>query len=100
MVAAQHEEVLGVFDLVGEHEADGLDGLLSPVDVVAQEEVVGLAWEPGVLEEFDEIGVLTVDISCVRKLLPHILMGASSSSSIGCSRKISLDFRHRPRISD
>lgn len=35
MVAPKEEEVLWVFDLVGEHEADGLDGLFSAVDVVA-----------------------------------------------------------------
>jgi hypothetical protein len=31
--------------------------------------------------------------------LPQILSGASSSSRMGCERKISLDFRQRPRIS-
>jgi hypothetical protein len=37
VVAPQQEEVLGVFDLVGEEQADALDGLLAPVDVIAQE---------------------------------------------------------------
>ncbi len=32
-------------------------------------------------------------------ILPQILSGASNSRSIGCERKISLDLRHRPRIS-
>ena len=36
MVATKHEEVLGVLDLVGKHEADGLDGLFSSVDIVSQ----------------------------------------------------------------
>lgn len=31
--------------------------------------------------------------------LPHILSGASNSSSIGCDKNISRDFRHSPRIS-
>ena len=31
--------------------------------------------------------------------LPHILSGASSSRRIGCDKKISLDLRHKPRIS-
>ena len=35
VVAAQNEEVLGVLDLVGEQQADGLERLLSSVDVVA-----------------------------------------------------------------
>jgi hypothetical protein len=41
VVASEDEEVLRVFDLVGEEEADGLERLLASVDVVAEEEVVG-----------------------------------------------------------
>jgi hypothetical protein len=100
VVAAEEEEVLGVLDLVGEHEADGLDALLAAVDVVAEEEVVGLAREARVLEELDEVRKLTVDIACVGEALPQILMGASSSRSMGCSRKISRARTHRPRIYD
>ena len=50
MVAAQDEEVLGVLDLVGQEKADGLEGLLATVDVVTEEEVVGLRRESTVLE--------------------------------------------------
>lgn len=100
MIASEEEEVLWVFDLVGEHEADGLDGLFAAVDVIAQKEVVGLSGEAGVLEELDEVGELSVDVACVEGGLPQILMGASSSSSMGCSRKISRALTHRPRISD
>ena len=46
VVAAKQEEVLRVFDLVGEQEADGLQGLLASVHVVAQEQVVGLGRKP------------------------------------------------------
>ena len=50
MVTAEDEEVFRVLDLVGEQQADGLEGLLASVDVVAQEEVIGLWGEPAVLE--------------------------------------------------
>ena len=50
VVAAEDEEVFRVLDLVGEQQADGLEGLLASVDVVAQEEVIGLWGEPAVLE--------------------------------------------------
>lgn len=50
MVAPEDKEVLGVLDLVREEEADGLETLLAPVDVVAQEEVVGFGREAAVLE--------------------------------------------------
>ena len=63
VVAAQHEEVLWVLDLVGEQEADGLERLLPPVHVVAQEQVVGLWREPAVLEEAQQVRVLAVDVA-------------------------------------
>ena len=34
VVATEDEEVLGILDLVGQEQADGLQGLLSTVDVV------------------------------------------------------------------
>jgi hypothetical protein len=37
MVTAQNEEILRVLDFIGEQQADGLQGLLSSVDVVTQE---------------------------------------------------------------
>jgi len=37
VVAAQDEEVLGVLDLVREQQADRLERLLTPIDVVAEE---------------------------------------------------------------
>jgi hypothetical protein len=63
VVTSQNEEVLGVLDLVGEEQADGLKGLLTSVDIVTEEEVVGLGREATVLEESEEIVVLSVDIT-------------------------------------
>jgi len=40
-----------------------------------------------------------VKTSSSLKYSPHIFNGASSSNSMGCDRKISLDLRHRPLIS-
>ena len=51
MVAAEDEEVFGIFDFVREEEADGLETLFPAVDVVTQEEVIGFWWEPAVLEQ-------------------------------------------------
>jgi hypothetical protein len=63
VVAAKDEEVLGVLDLVGQEKADGLEGLLATVDVVTEEEVVGLRWESTVLEETEEVVVLAVNVT-------------------------------------
>ena len=76
MIAPQQEEILRVFDLISEHEADGLDGLFPPIDIVAQKEVVSFSGKPCILEELDEVWKLTVDIACVGEVIPQILMGA------------------------
>lgn len=63
VVTTEDEEVLWVFDLVRKQEADRLQRLLSSVDIVAQEQVVGFRWESTVFEEPQEIVILTVDIA-------------------------------------
>jgi hypothetical protein len=42
VVSSEDEEILWVLDLVGEQEADGLHRLLPTVNVVTEEQVVGL----------------------------------------------------------
>jgi hypothetical protein len=51
VVAAKDEEIFWVLNLICEKEADGLQRLLSSVDVITQEEVVCLWWEAAILEE-------------------------------------------------
>ena len=43
MVASEEEEVLGILDLVGQQQADGLQGLFAPVHVVTCV-VVEMVW--------------------------------------------------------
>lgn len=63
VVATENEKVLGILDLVGEQEADDLKGLLAAVDIVAQEEIVGLGREATVFEQAEQIVVLAVDVT-------------------------------------
>jgi hypothetical protein len=63
VVTTQNEEVLRVLDLVGEEKANGLERLLATVDVVAEEEVVGLWGETTVFEKTQQVVVLAVDIT-------------------------------------
>ena len=63
VVPAEDEKVLGVLDLVGKKQADGLERLLATVDVVTEEKVVRLRREATVFEEAQKIVVLAVDIS-------------------------------------
>ena len=66
VVAAQQEEVLRVLDLVCQQQADRLQRLLPAVHVVAQEQVVRVRREPSVLEQPQQVVVLSVDVACAR----------------------------------
>lgn len=51
VVAPEQEKVLWVFDLVGQQEADGFQGLFPSVHVVTQEKVVRLWRKTTVLKQ-------------------------------------------------
>jgi len=51
VVATEQKEVLWIFDLIGEQQADCLQWLLAAVDVVAEEEIIALGREAAVLEQ-------------------------------------------------
>jgi hypothetical protein len=53
VVAADEEEGLGVVDFAGVEVEEDLDGEGAPVDVVSQEEVVGLCWISSHIKQFD-----------------------------------------------
>ena len=63
MVSPQQEEVLWVFDLVGQQQADGLQGLLPSVHVVSQEKVIALRRETPILEQPQQVVVLTMNVT-------------------------------------
>jgi hypothetical protein len=100
VISSEHEEIFRIFDLVSQHQAYSLDGLFSSVDVISQKEIVGVSWKTCIFEQLYQVGVLSVDVAWVNDEVPQILMGASSSRSMGCSRKISLALRQMPLISD
>ena len=63
MVTSEEEEVLRVLNLVSQEEAHSLETLFASVNVIAQEEIVGIGWEASVLEEPQKIVVLSVNIT-------------------------------------
>lgn len=63
VVATEDEEVLGILDLVGKQQADGLERLLASVHVVAKEQVVGLRRETAIFKETQQVVILSVDIA-------------------------------------
>jgi hypothetical protein len=62
VVPTQQEEVQGVLDLVGQQQADGFQTLLASVDVVPQEDIVGIGREASIFEESQQVIVLAMDI--------------------------------------
>jgi hypothetical protein len=79
VVSTQDEEVLGVLDLVGKEKTNSLKRLLSTVDVVTEEKVVGLWGETAVFKETQEIVVLTVDITANLRGESRVRPGSSST---------------------
>ena len=64
VVAPEQEKVFWVLDLVGEEEADGLEGLFASVYVVTQEQVVGLGREAAILKKPQQVIVLPMYVTC------------------------------------
>lgn len=63
MVAPEQEEVLRVFDLVCQQQADGLQRLLPSVHIVSKEQVVGFWRKATILEEPEQVCVLSMDVT-------------------------------------
>ena len=81
VVTAEDKEVFRVFDLVGQEQADGLEGLLSTVDVVTKEEVVCLWWEAAILEKTEKVVILAMDITTNLGLSANSVFGRGEFSS-------------------
>lgn len=74
VVAAQDEKVLWILDFVGQQQADCLQRLLAPVDVVAQEQVVRLRRKPSVFKKSKQVVVLPVNVTAyLNNTLAHAL---------------------------
>ena len=74
VVSSQKEEVLWIFDLVAEKQANTFNGLFSSIDVITKEKVVSLGWEASILENSEEVVVLAMDITYTLILDVKILL--------------------------
>ena len=63
MVAAKHEKVLRIFDLITHHQTHCFNGLFSAIDIISEEEIVRLRREPTILKKTQKIVILTMDIA-------------------------------------
>lgn len=64
VVSSEQKEVLWILDFVCKQQANCLQRLFSSVDVVAQEEVIALWWESTVLEQSQQVVILSVNVTC------------------------------------
>ena len=71
VVTSKQEEVLRVLDFVAKKETDCFNGLLSTIDVVSQEEVIGLRGEATILKDAKQVVVLSMDITYTIKVTSH-----------------------------
>ena len=63
MVATEQEKVLWVLDFVAQEETNRFDRLLAAVDIVTKEQIVGFGRESAILEDPQQIIVLTMYIT-------------------------------------
>jgi len=63
MVSPQEEKVLRVLDLVRKKQANRLQRLLAPINIIAQEQIVCLWWETCMVEDPQQVVELAMDIS-------------------------------------
>lgn len=93
VVAPEQEEVLWIFDLVGQQETDGFQRLLPPVHIVPQEQVIGFWREAPILKQPQQICVLAMDVACKRWAEGHF---QTPALGFGQFRLIAKTYRHRP----
>jgi hypothetical protein len=92
VVASQDKEVLGILDLVCEKEANGLEGLLSSVDVVAKKEIVGFGRETAVLKQAQQIIILPMNVAADLNVYKWV----SIEESCGAIRAVRVSTTDRP----
>ena len=63
MVTPKNEEVLWIFDFVCEKQTDGLQRLLSSINVVAKEEVISFWWKSSIFEKSKEVIILAMNVT-------------------------------------
>ena len=63
VVTAQQEEVFLELDFVCQEQDDGLQRVLSSVDIIAQKEIVGLRREAAILEKTEQVSELSMGVA-------------------------------------
>lgn len=63
MVSAEEEKILGEFQFIAKQQHDAFDRIFTPVDVIPNKKIIGVAGVPAVLEDLQQVTVLSMDIA-------------------------------------
>ncbi len=63
VIPSEEKEILRVFNLVGQQEADGLHGLFASVHVIPEEQVVGIRRKRAVFKQSEQVCVLAMNVT-------------------------------------
>ena len=67
--------------LVSKQQTDCFQTLLPTVNIISQEEVVGLWWESSILKQPKKVRVLSVDVACKQRLISSMMLCAAQGKS-------------------
>jgi hypothetical protein len=63
VISPQESDAVGMADFQANEKGNGLDRLSASVDIIAEEQVVGMGKEPADVEKLEKVGVLTMNIA-------------------------------------
>lgn len=63
VISSEKEEILRVFDFVCHQQADGLQALSSPINVITKKKIVGIWREAAIFKEAKQVVILTMNIT-------------------------------------
>ena len=76
MIASQEKEILRELDLISHEQANTLDRLFPPIDIIAQEQIVSVSWISTIFEEFNEVCELAVNVAWINGSITTDLYGS------------------------
>lgn len=94
VVASQQADPVPVPDLERDEEKEDLHAVVSPIDVVPHEDVVGIRGLPADLEQLQKVLELAVDVSANLGVPAITVTGASTLTTLDSSERISLALSH------
>lgn len=63
MVSAKEEKILREFQFIAKKQHDAFDRIFTPVDIIPNKKIIGVAGVPAVLEDLQQVTILPMDIA-------------------------------------